>query len=826
MTTTRGGLPSSRGLWLRWSWRDLRRHWVAVVAIALVLAIGTGVYAGLGSTATWRRLSNDASFDQLAMHDLRVELSPGTFVDEGTLAAGIATMPDADSVVAAHERLVVDSQVDATAGDESVLAVARLVGMPLGETGVDELWITDGDAPDPGGGAAGGDAVLETKFADHHGLAPSGSFEIAGGHTVDYTALGTAPEDFFYEGPEGAIFSEGDLAIVYLPLASAQGLVGRDGAVNDLVVRLADGADRDRVRDQLIAAVDAVGVSATVTDRDDATAVRVLYEDIDNDQRLWNVLSGLVLFAAALAAFNLISRIVEAQRREIGIGMALGVPRRRLAVRPLLVGAQVALLGTVAGVGVGLLVGGAMRGLLESVLPLPAYRTPFQAGVYARAAALGVLVPVVASALPVLRAVRVEPIEAIRTGHLSAKTSRLTDWTGRIRLPGTSLTQLPLRNVLRTPRRTVLTAVGVGVAITALVGVLGLLDSVNRTMERAGDELTKGDPERVLVQLDGFHDVGSEAVAAVADAPAVGRTDVALRLPVTAHATDATTAADDELDLLVELLDLDGAAWSPTIERAVPDGAARGVVLADKAASDLGVGLGDPVVLRHPTRRAGGGFTLTESELVVSAIHANPIRTFAYLDLARADRFGLAGTTNLLDAYPAAGFERADVQREVFGLDGVASSQAVGRIREGFDEAMTQIVGILAIAAVAVVSLALLIAFNATRITVEERRREHATMRAFGLPVRTVLALVVKESVLIGVAATAIGVATGFVFIGWMLQSLGSTTLPDLGMSLYVAPATLVIAAIVGVLAVAAAPLFLVRRVSRMDIPDTLRVME
>ena len=45
----------------------------------------------------------------------------------------------------------------------------------------------------------------------------------------------------------------------------------------------------------------------------------------------------------------------------------------------------------------------------------------------------------------------------------------------------------------------------------------------------------------------------------------------------------------------------------------------------------------------------------------------------------------------------------------------------------------------------AVVALALLIAFNATRITVEERRREHATMQAFGLPVRTVLGIVVNR---------------------------------------------------------------------------------
>ena len=97
--------------------------------------------------------------------------------------------------------------------------------------------------------------------------------------------------------------------------------------VNDAVIVLVDGTDRDAVAAELTEAISGLGASATVSSRDDADAVRVLYEDIDNDQRFWNALSALVLFAAALAAFNLINRIVEAQRREIGIGMALGVPR-------------------------------------------------------------------------------------------------------------------------------------------------------------------------------------------------------------------------------------------------------------------------------------------------------------------------------------------------------------------------------------------------------------------------------------------------------------------------------------------------------------------
>ena len=812
--------------WLRWSWRDFRSRWVAVVAIALVLAIGTGVYAGLGSTGEWRRQSNDASFAALSMHDLRVTLSPGTFTEQDVLVEAVEGLDAATSVTAVVERLVVDSQVDTGPVSEtgSVLVSARLVGMTFGlAEPVDSVWVRDGTPP-VDDQSEFGSAVMEAKFADHHGLPTHGSVMVAGGHTVAYSGLGTAPEDFFYEGPEGTIAAEGELAILYLPLAAAQDVSGHPGMVNDVVLTIADVADRDVVEAQLATMVSDLGLSGIVSTRDDADAVRVLYEDIDNDQQLWNALSALVLAAAALAAFNLISRIVEAQRREIGIGMALGVPRRQLAIRPLMIGAEVAVLGTIAGLGVGLVVGNAFGSLLESLRPLPEHRTPFQFGVYAQAAALGVVIPIVASALPVWRALRVEPIEAIRTGHLTAKTSRLTSWTGHIRLPGSAMTQMPIRNVLRTPRRAILTAVGVGAAITALVAVLGILDSFNRANQQGEDEFTKGNPDRVVVQLDTFYPGGSNVITAIADAPSVGHIDAGLRLPATALAADP----DANLDLLVEFVDLDEALWTPTIKEGstTTDTSRAGILLARKAADDLAVDVGDSIILRHPTRTNVGGFALAETELVVRGIHANPMRTFAFMDLDDSTQFGLEGAVNVVQTYPTDDASSSDVQRAVFGLAGVTSSQPTARISEAIEEALDNLLSFLIVTAAAVMTLALLIAFNATRITVEERQREHATMRAFGLPVRTVVGVVVKESVIIGIVATGIGIGGGFIFLRWMLASIASTTMPDVGIDTYISPTTIGAAAIVGIVAAAAAPLLLARRLQHMDLPDTLRVME
>ena len=74
-------------LLFRWSWRDLRKYWVKVIAIALVIGIGTGAYAGLTSTVDWRRESNVASVELLNMYDARFQLAGDSSVQAGQLEA-------------------------------------------------------------------------------------------------------------------------------------------------------------------------------------------------------------------------------------------------------------------------------------------------------------------------------------------------------------------------------------------------------------------------------------------------------------------------------------------------------------------------------------------------------------------------------------------------------------------------------------------------------------------------------------------------------------------------------------------------------------------
>lgn len=99
-------------------------------------------------------------------------------------------------------------------------------------------------------------------------------------------------------------------------------------------------------------------------------------------------------------------------------------------------------------------------------------------------------------------------------------------------------------------------------------------------------------------------------------------------------------------------------------------------------------------------------------------------------------------------------------------------------------------------------------------------------MFAFGLPVRKVIGLEIVEGLLYGLLGTAVGVGAGALIVRWVTTSVISTTMPEMGMEVVVSGWTLATAVLMGVIAVAVAPLLTIRKLRRMDVPGTLRVVE
>lgn len=140
-----------------------------------------------------------------------------------------------------------------------------------------------------------------------------------------------------------------------------------------------------------------------------------LQENVDPKMRPWQlganifVLMGLLaLCVAAVGLYSVMSYLVAQRRQEMGIRMALGASNGDILRLIIASGVGTAATGVLLGVVTALLGGPLIKPLL--------FRTsPHDLGVYATVAMSLLVVSVLASVFPALRARRVNPIEALRT---------------------------------------------------------------------------------------------------------------------------------------------------------------------------------------------------------------------------------------------------------------------------------------------------------------------------------------------------------------------------------------------------------------------------
>ncbi len=812
--------------WLRWSWRDLKARWLQVLAIGIIIALGTGIFSGFGGQKKWRIHSLDESYERLNTYDLRMTLTDGSYLEKEAL---VDALRDVNGVTGVESRLIIATQVDASQDDETILVQGEIVGVDVAAGGphINQLYRNQGRLfaeADSGQNVA----IVEYKFAKHYDLKPSDALHISGDIPLDFVGTGQSSEYFYIIPEEGVFLGEASYAVLFMPLETVQNIAGREGLINSVVMTLQEGVDRKAVQAEIETRMAQAfpDTGFEMNTRQEDTIYKLAYSDAENDQVTWDIIAYLFLIGAAMGAFNLAGRMVEAQRRQIGIGMALGVPRFWIAFRPLLVGLQIAISGMVFGLIFGAILSNVFGNIVKDFAPLPHWIIELDMATFLRAAVVGFLLPFVATLIPTIRAVRVNPIDAIQSGTLVAKGGGWTKMLNYLPIPGRSFARMPFRNILRAPWRTTLTILGVAVAITLMVMFVGFLDTFVATMDEADEALLGRGGNRVQVNLNFFYPVDTPNIQALDDLktpdgePLLAETEPRLML------SGNLKRGDTEIPTMLELVNMDSPIWRPTFVEGDLRAGEDGIVLSEKAAKDLDAKVGDTITLEHPLREGTFSFRMMTSEVRVAAIHNNPMRSLNYMDMSSADMMGLEGQTNLLVVTPSQYANVNDIKRALFSQPGVSSVVGVQEYLDAFDEVLRLFTLFLRVVQIVVLFMAFLIAFNSTSINVDERVREIATMFAFGLPVRTVTRMQIVENIMIGIFGTLVGLLAGWLLLQQFLAARVEDQLEDINLVIVLAPTTILISLLLGVLVVALTPILSIRRMLRMDIPSTIRYVE
>jgi putative ABC transport system permease protein len=788
-----------------------------VLAIATIIALGAGVYAGLGTISVWRRTSLDATFARLSAHDVRVSLVNNLSIDRDTLLHAIRQSGGHD-VASLEPRVLAFAPVTASRGTTTYPAAGEIVGVDVANRRIDRWKIVGGrDLTSADTDAA----LLDVHFAHSHHLPATGSLRV-GNRVVPYVGLALSPAYLNLNTTSGeAIQGEATRAVLFMPQRAVRRIGGVPAPrVNDVVVRLRPGVNAIATARSLQRALAQrlPGVALTVTARRDEPAIRALYDEISSEQHLFDVFALLILAGAGFAAFNLTKRVVEAQRRDIGIAMSLGLPPRKIAIRTMLFAAEI----TMAGVALGVLAGWAIATWVLSVVreraPLPIWVTRFEPGLFLRGALLGLLVPLVASAIPVWRAVRVQPVDALLPPHLRSGGYRLASVFRRVRLPGSITVQTPVRRIVRAPARAALTITAIAFIMAPLLAALGATDSARKTIDTGERVLTAGTGDRLLVDLVDYQSPDSALVRRIEQLPGVARAKPGL------NTGGYLVHGHETIGISLSMGDLHSALSVPpgVAAQRLPAG---GIVISKKAASDLGVHVGSRVTFRHPLR-VGTGFRFVDTPIAVSAVHASPYRFVAYMGLSDEKIMGLHDIVNTVKVLPRSGTSMAALQQEVAAMPGVASALPASWLSRTMRDVLSIVGKLFIILQIVIAGLAFLVAFNASNIGAEERAREHATMLAFGVKVRRVAFMSFAESFLLGIVGVGLGLAFGAALLQWILRSVFPAAVPDLAVLQFLSAPSYLLTVAIGLAAAAAAPWLNVRRLRAMNLPSTLRFVE
>ncbi len=816
---------------LQWTFRDLKQRKIQVIAIAVIIGLGTGMYSGLSSTTLWRERAFEQSNDRLNMFDLKMNLLPGSWIQQLNISSAIQTLSHKDWISALEYRISFPTTVNASTSNQTILVNGRVIGINVTDgsdnLSVNGIYTTDGREIKPTEKSENV-CLMEHNFANYHNLKPNNQIiTIAGGIELNYIGTALTPE-YFMVVEENLVFAQSSFAVLFVPLETAQLILYQvtglpPGYINEVVFLLKAEANQEEFISDLedYFQVHYPLISFEFIEKENHPAYKFQKEDISGDQNMYYIFSFLIIIIAAFGAYNLISRVVNSQRRQIGINMALGVSPLQIAYRYLLFSLEIAFGGVIFGYIFAIVLGERLGDVILEIIPYHVWEEWLVLELFLQGTLLGIIIPFIASIVPIWRATRMQPINAIQTGAKLGTGRRFTPLLTWIPLPGSIFVQLPFRNLSRNLQRTVSTLIGIALAICVLVAVLGFVDGANLLLD-SEQEVVKGDSEgRIDVLLNNLYNISHPLVTNISQHSDVELAVPMIQIPISIY------SERDSFNIILRCFNFSNQIWVPeTIRSLDPLKLSSGIIISQEAARDLKIDVGDYVTLEHPFRKSVIEYSKENTTFQVIGIQNSKIRFWAFSDISNDYIFNSTGLINSIMIMPKEGVTEVSIQKSFFTLPGYSGIQSVTRLVKVYEELIEVFKSIFDVIQYVVLILALLLVYNTTTVNIDERTRELATMGAFGTPIRTSSWILMLESMILGILGTGIGFFFFSPFVVQVLEARVDEAMNEIWLKSFLYPESIVVIILIGIVLVTLTPLLSIRKLMKMDLPSALRVIE
>lgn len=719
--------------------RELRRHWVQIASIALVMGCGTMTIMGLRGTLTSIRAARDTYYDEYRFADLfaHVERAPSTLVTRLSAIPGIAAL---------ETRIVRDVRLDVPALPEP--AIGHMVSIPdWPRPMLNDLQVRRGRWP---AADATNEVLISERFAEvNHLDAGDHIAAVVNGRWQRLAIVGIAiSPEFVVEHASSAVFVDSQrYGIVWASRRMMEGAFDMKAAFNDVVIRLGAGATESAVIQRVDALLEPWGGTPAYSRRDQPAA-RALEDEFN---QLRTNATFFPLFFLVVAAFLLnvvLSRLVASQRDEIAALKAFGYTDREIGWHYLGFGIAAVIFGAIVGIPAGIWMGAKFTGLYHDYFRFPSIPSRVDWAAAGVAVGISSTFALLGTLSGVRRVMRLTPADALRPESPSRFRPLLLERLGLGRIVGPSA-RMVLRNLERRPVRTASTIVGASLAVALLASGRFPYDAFDRMMDvefrlaQRYDVLalftsrTNGDATEELRHVDGVLDV--EAFRATP-----------VRVSRGTRWRNTSIVGMDAPSRLNRLIDVSGR------EFALP---AEGVVLTAWLARHFGVRVGDTLDL-DLTEQGG-----VRRRAVIAGVFDPMMVQGLYMSRTALQRL-LREQDVVSGAYlavePSAEARVMARLKDLPAVAGAVSRAAtIANIRRQMRDSM---VFVLTLIITSACIIALGVVYNSARIALSERGRELASLRVLGFTTNEVAGMLLGEQAAMLVFALPVGIVVGAAF--------------------------------------------------------------
>jgi putative ABC transport system permease protein len=215
----------------------------------------------------------------------------------------------------------------------------------------------------------------------------------------------------------GDVSSVAGYPVAIATLPTAQALAGRSGKLDTISAAGRAGVTPGQLRERVRVALRGEPATVRTGTEDAAKRAADLEKSFSFFRTALLVFGGIALFVGAFVIYNTFSITVAQRTRELALLRMLGATRRQVLRSVVLEAAVIGLIASLLGLLGGLLLVPGLRALFKAIgADLPATASVIATRTIVVSLLVGVVVTVIASLVPALRATRIAPIAALREG--------------------------------------------------------------------------------------------------------------------------------------------------------------------------------------------------------------------------------------------------------------------------------------------------------------------------------------------------------------------------------------------------------------------------